>query len=62
MWNSDKKAVHINQGDEVYWCVGDSVETIRNLIDELRKGKLLERIGPNKRDYWKVLSEDTEEL
>ena len=36
-----------------------SVKTIRNLIDELREGQLLERIGPAKGGYWKVLSEET---
>ena len=38
---------------------GMSVKTIRNLIDELREDKLLERIGPAKGGYWKVLSDDT---
>ena len=32
-----------------------SVKTIRNLIDELREDHLLERIGPDKGGYWKVL-------
>ncbi len=40
---------------------GMSIKTTRNLIDELRKAKLLERIGPDKGGYWKVLSEDTED-
>lgn len=35
-----------------------SVKSIRNLIDELREDKLLERIGPAKGGYWKVLSEE----
>ena len=32
-----------------------SVKTIRNLIDELREDHLLERVGPDKGGYWKVL-------
>lgn len=32
-----------------------SIKTTRNLIDELREGKQLERIGPAKGGYWKVL-------
>ena len=36
-----------------------SIKTIRNLIDELREYKLLERIGPAKGGFWKVLSEET---
>lgn len=35
---------------------GMSIKTIRNLIDELREDKLLERIGPAKGGYWKVFS------
>lgn len=38
-----------------------SVKTIRNLIDELRENQLLERIGPAKGGYWKVLSDETSE-
>ena len=38
-----------------------SVKTIRNLIDELREDKLIERIGPAKGGYWKVISEETSE-
>ena len=38
---------------------GMSVKTIRNLIDALREDRLLERIGPAKGGYWKVLSEET---
>ena len=38
-----------------------SIKTTRNLIDELREDKLLERIGPAKGGYWKILSEDTED-
>ena len=38
---------------------GMSVKTIRNLIDELREERLLERIGPAKGGYWEVLSEET---
>ena len=36
-----------------------SVKAIRNLIDELRENQLLERIGPAKGGYWKVLSDET---
>ena len=38
-----------------------SVKAIRNLIDELRDDRLLERIGPAKGGYWKVLSDETSE-
>ncbi len=40
---------------------GMSVKTVRNLIDELREDKLLERIGPDKGGYWKVITEETED-
>ena len=34
---------------------GMSVKSIRNLIDDLREDRLLERVGPDKGGYWKVL-------
>lgn len=33
---------------------GMSVKAIRSLIDELRKDKLIERVGPNRGGYWKL--------
>ena len=41
---------------------GMSVKTIRNLIDELREDRLVERIGPDKGGYWKVLSEASDSI
>ena len=38
---------------------GMSVKTVRNLIDDLREDRQLERIGPAKGGYWKVLSDET---
>ena len=49
---------HISVSSIAKKC-GMSVKTIRNLIDELREDKLIERIGPAKGGYWKVLSEET---
>ena len=49
---------HISVSSIAKEC-GMSIKTIRNLIDELREDKLLERIGPAKGGYWKVLSEET---
>lgn len=40
---------------------GMSIKITRNLIDELREDKLLERIGPAKGGYWKALSEEDKE-
>lgn len=41
---------------------GMSVKTIRNLIDELREDRLVERIGPDKGGYWKVLSKASDSI
>lgn len=34
-----------------------SIKTVRNIIDELRTRGVIERIGPDKGGYWKVLVE-----
>ena len=34
---------------------GLTVKMVRNIIDELKSDNLLERIGPDKGGYWKVL-------
>ena len=44
---------HISVSSIAKEC-GMSIKTIRNLIDELREDKLLERIGPAKGGYWKI--------
>ena len=34
---------------------GVSAKTARNMIDELRDGNFLVRVGPDKGGYWRVL-------
>jgi len=47
--------------DEISKQIGIGIRAIKKQINTLKNKKLIERIGPNKGGYWKVVSRPTKE-